>query len=216
MPAPPPLLVRPSACSAFPPTPLQDFKCCPQSLAPSPWHRTWSLTPVGALLCPKAVHFISLICQLLTGGLSVLCAAHVCALHGVWYGLLVLRRFSCVQLFATPWTVACQVSPPMGFFQASTLEWVAMPSSRGSFPPRDGTCVYYVCSIGRFFTTSTTWEALGTQQKTHRTKLQRPNDPRRAKILDKTRKQANARQLFPAVSGTTMSSCLCPSQVTEP
>ena len=66
-------------------------------------------------------------------------------------------------------------SPP-GFFQASILEWVAMPSSSGSSPPRDGTCIYHICSTGRFFTTSTTWEAPSTQQKTHGTKLQRPMD----------------------------------------
>ena len=33
--------------------------------------------------------------------------------------------------------------------QAGILEWVAMPSSRGSSPPRDGTHVSYVCCIGR-------------------------------------------------------------------
>ena len=48
-----------------------------------------------------------------------------------------------------------------GIFQARILEWVAMPSSRGSSQPRDQTCVYYVSCIGRwvFFTTSATWEA---------------------------------------------------------
>ena len=47
---------------------------------------------------------------------------------------------SCVRLFVTPWT-AC--SPPgssvRGILQARTLEWVAMPSSRGSSKPRDRT-----------------------------------------------------------------------------
>ena len=38
--------------------------------------------------------------------------------------------FSCVWLFATPWTVANQALLFMGFFQARILEWVAMPSSR--------------------------------------------------------------------------------------
>ena len=31
-----------------------------------------------------------------------------------------------------PWTVAHQASLPMGFFQARTLEWVAISFSRGS------------------------------------------------------------------------------------
>ena len=47
-------------------------------------------------------------------------------------------------------------------FQARTLEWVGMPSSRGSSGPRDQTRVSYVLSsalAGGFFTASTTWEA---------------------------------------------------------
>ena len=45
------------------------------------------------------------------------------------------------------------VSSVHGILQASISipEWVAMPSSRGSSPPRDGTCVS--CIAGRFFTT---------------------------------------------------------------
>ena len=37
-----------------------------------------------------------------------------------------------VQLFATPWTVAHHTPLSMGILQARILEWVAMPSSRGS------------------------------------------------------------------------------------
>ena len=44
-------------------------------------------------------------------------------------------------------------SPPdasvHGILQARTLEWVAMPSSRGSSPPRDRTLISYVSCIGR-------------------------------------------------------------------
>ena len=36
-----------------------------------------------------------------------------------------------------------------GILQARILEWVAMPSSRGSFLPGDRTCVSYVSCIGR-------------------------------------------------------------------
>ena len=47
-------------------------------------------------------------------------------------------------------------SPPgssvHGILQARTLEWVAMPSSRGSSQPRDGTCVSNTAA--RFFTTA--------------------------------------------------------------
>ena len=33
--------------------------------------------------------------------------------------------------------------------QARILEWIAMPSSRGSSQPRDQTCVSYISCIGR-------------------------------------------------------------------
>ena len=66
------------------------------------------------------------------------------------------------------WLIFCNpmdYSPPgssvHGIFQAIILEWVAMPSSRGSSPPRDRThllCLQHL--TGGFFTTSATWEAL--------------------------------------------------------
>jgi len=36
-----------------------------------------------------------------------------------------------------------------GILQARILEWVAISSSRGSSPPRDGNCVSCVSCIGR-------------------------------------------------------------------
>ena len=44
------------------------------------------------------------------------------------------KLLSCVQLFATPWTIH-------GILQARKLEWVAFPFSGGSSQPRDGTQV---------------------------------------------------------------------------
>ena len=62
---------------------------------------------------------------------------------------------SCVRLFVTPWTVACQAPLSMRFFfLARILEWVAMPSSRGFFWPMDRTCVSCdSCIAGGFFIT---------------------------------------------------------------
>ena len=54
-----------------------------------------------------------------------------------------------VWLFETPWTV-CQAPLSMGILQARILEWVAMPSTRGSSQPWDWTQVS--CIAGRFFT----------------------------------------------------------------
>ena len=48
-----------------------------------------------------------------------------------------------VWLFVIPWTVAHQAPLSMRILQARILEWVPMPSSRGSSQPRDrmmGTC----------------------------------------------------------------------------
>ena len=48
---------------------------------------------------------------------------------------------SFVQFFVTLWTIDHQAPLSMGILQASILEWVAMPSSRGSSQPRDWTQV---------------------------------------------------------------------------
>ena len=53
----------------------------------------------------------------------------------VWLsGACVPSRFTCVRLFVTPWTVACQAPLSMGILQARMLESVTMPSSTGIFP----------------------------------------------------------------------------------
>ena len=57
-----------------------------------------------------------------------------------------LSRFSHVWFFATLWTVTHQAPLSMGFLQARTLEWVAMPSSRESFQPRDWTQVSHMAA----------------------------------------------------------------------
>ena len=56
---------------------------------------------------------------------------------------------SCPTL-ATPCTAALQLLCPWGIFQARILEWVAVPSSRGSSQPRDRTQVSHIA--GGFFT----------------------------------------------------------------
>ena len=63
--------------------------------------------------------------------------------------LCVLSR-SVMSNSVTPWTVACQAPVSTGILQARTLEWVAMPSSRGSSQPRDQTQVSRIA--GGFFT----------------------------------------------------------------
>ena len=67
------------------------------------------------------------------------------------------QLLSHVQLFATPWTIACQAPLSMGILQARTLEWVVMPFFRGSSQPRDRTQVSHIA--GGFFTIWSTREA---------------------------------------------------------
>ena len=62
--------------------------------------------------------------------------------------LTLLAKYSAVlclvarsRLTVAPWTIAHQAPLSMGIFQARTLEWVAMPSSKGSSQHRDPTQV---------------------------------------------------------------------------
>ena len=55
-----------------------------------------------------------------------------------------------VQLFVTPWTVACQASLSMEILQAKILEWVAISFSRGSSQTMGWACIS--CTAGKFFT----------------------------------------------------------------
>ena len=67
------------------------------------------------------------------------------------------RSLSCVQLFATPWSVACQAPLLMGF---SRHEYWSMSSSKGSYQPRDLAQVSCAPALASgFFTTSAAWEA---------------------------------------------------------
>ena len=45
----------------------------------------------------------------------------------------------CVQLFVTPWTVACQAPLTIGLLQTGVLDWVVIGFSRRSSRPRDQT-----------------------------------------------------------------------------
>ena len=63
---------------------------------------------------------------------------------------LLVKSLSCVWLFATPWTVACEALSVHGIFQARILEWVAISFSRVSSQPMNQTHVSHIAS--RLFT----------------------------------------------------------------
>ena len=56
-----------------------------------------------------------------------------------------------------------------GILQARILKWVAIPFSKGSFWPKDGTWVSQIA--GRFFTTWATREAPAYQKLNLKTKI---------------------------------------------
>ena len=65
----------------------------------------------------------------------------------------VCLALSHVQIFVTTWTVAPWDSPER------IVEWIVMPSSRGSSQLRDWTHISWVsCIAGEFFTHWDTWE----------------------------------------------------------
>ena len=55
-------------------------------------------------------------------------------IHGCAVSCLVAQLCLTLQ---PPWTVARKAPLSMGILQARILTWVAMPSSRGSYQPRD-------------------------------------------------------------------------------
>ena len=63
----------------------------------------------------------------------------------------VFSHFSHVRFFVTLWSVAHRAPLSMGFFQIRILEWVSIPSSKGSSQARIQNCTS--CIVGRFFTT---------------------------------------------------------------
>ena len=105
-----------------------------------------------------------------------------------------------IWLFATPWTVAQQKPVSMGILQARTLEWVAMPSSRGSSQPRDWTCVSCVSWIGRWILYCITWEALRwlnlNPTKSHKDKTSKPGNKTPKPNSSKKKKKGIAFHIF--------------------
>ena len=59
------------------------------------------------------------------------------------------QSLSHVQLFVTPWTVACQVPLSMGFSRQEYWSGLPCPPS-GASQPRDHTLISYISCIGRW------------------------------------------------------------------
>ena len=82
-------------------------------------------------------------------------------------GCAVFSHFSYLWLFATLWTVASRLLCPW-ILQARILEWVAMPSSRGSSRPRNWTHISGVsCTANRFVPTEPPGKPLASYSDTY-------------------------------------------------
>ena len=64
-------------------------------------------------------------------------------------GKMKVKSLSCVRLFATPWTVAYQASPSMGFSRQEYWSGLSFPSP-GDLP--DSGIELVSCIVGRHFT----------------------------------------------------------------
>ena len=72
-----------------------------------------------------------------------------------------LSYFSCVQLFATIWTVTCQAPLSMGFFRQEYWSGLPCPHLGDLLDPGiiEPLSLTSPALAGRFLTTSATWEA---------------------------------------------------------
>ena len=119
-----------------------------------------------------------------------------------------LSRFNHVQVFVTLWTVAHQAPLSKGFFQARTLEWVAMPSSRGSSRPKDRTLSLDVpCIAGPLFSRGSQKASVALefllQEPKHPQPVSLPLHPRRLLLLNFCLRLVSLQLFLPIRNPTT-------------
>ena len=100
-----------------------------------------------------------------THGWSIFIVKQSIFFLSIMYGAYCAQMFSCVWLFATAWTIACQVPLSMGFSRQEY--WSGLPFPSPGDLPNPGielTFLMFPASAVGFFTISTTWEAPYTYQ----------------------------------------------------
>ena len=70
----------------------------------------------------------------------------------VYLYISVLTRFSCVQLFAIPWTVALQAPQSMGFFRQNLFRGMLISSPRIRVSKKLFECHWFVVQNVVYFT----------------------------------------------------------------
>ena len=135
------------------------------STSPSPSSHSCHPGPRGSLSIVYSMLMLSSRCLECP---PILCPSHLwmpalfSRLHHFWQVVALCAKS--LQALLTLWEpMDCNLptSSLHGTLQARILEWGAISSSRGSFWPRNRTCISCIvsCIAGRFFTTSATWEA---------------------------------------------------------
>ena len=121
----------------------------------------WTISPYSSSVRRKTYRKITKIIQIFFTQLLLLLVScmRACILghfSRVWLFVISVCVSVCVLvaqlclILCDPMDCSLPGSSVCGILQARILEWVAMPSSRASFWPRDWTCVS--CIAGRFFT----------------------------------------------------------------
>ena len=89
-----------------------------------------------------------------------LCKSLILRIRNVCVCVCMLSRFSCVQLFVTPWTVARQTPASMRFSRQESWRGLPLPPP-GNLPDPgiEPTSPVSPTLAGGFFTTSAPWEA---------------------------------------------------------
>ena len=77
----------------------------------------------------------------------------------IWLCAWVLSQFSCVPLFATPWTVTCQALLSVGFSRQEYWSGLPCPPLGDLLDPGVEPPLKNLSLAGRFFTTRVPWEA---------------------------------------------------------
>ena len=66
------------------------------------------------------------------------------------FRVCMLKLFQSCPTLCYPLDCSSPVSSVHGILQARILEWVAIPSSRGSSGPRDWNCISYISCLGKW------------------------------------------------------------------
>ena len=113
----------------------------PMSASADSWLCMFSTLKIAFQLLP---------CFSTTAKEAVYMSGQVLLLHRWHFQCVHAKSLQSCLLFCNPMNCSLPGSSVHGILQAGTLEWVAMPSSKGSSPPRDWTLISYVSCIGRW------------------------------------------------------------------